>query len=100
MTAAELQELKEILVNACQRHPIRRLVLFGSMARSTASESSDIDLLVDFEPHAEIGLLALSRMRRELSEALGRSVDLVPQDGLKPAVAREVLRDGEVLYPT
>jgi hypothetical protein len=54
-------------------------------------EDSDIDLLVSFEPGAPVGFPALARRGRELSELLGRPVDLVPRDGLKPAIRDEVL---------
>jgi predicted nucleotidyltransferase len=82
----------------CQRNQIRRLALFGSVLRDDFGPSSDVDVLVAFEPGARVGFLALGRMQRELSAILGRPVDLVPIEGLKPMVREEVLPRAEVLY--
>ncbi|RPH58501.1 MAG: nucleotidyltransferase, partial [Chloroflexi bacterium] len=59
----------------CQRYQVRRLALFGSTVRGEARADSDIDLLVAFQPGAQIGLITLSRMQRELSEMFQRRVD-------------------------
>jgi predicted nucleotidyltransferase len=82
----------------CQRYQVRRLAMFGSAARGEARPESDVDLLVAFEPGAQIGFLALGRMRRELSEIFHRPVDLVPQDGLKPVIREQVLAEARELY--
>jgi len=60
--------------------------------------NSDIDMLVEFEPDARVGFMTLARMRRELSELLGRTVDLVPESGLKPLIRDDVLDSAKVLY--
>ena len=57
----------------------------------------EVDLLVDFEPEAHVGLLALGRLQRELTALFGRQVDLVPVLGLKPIVRAEVLATRELL---
>jgi len=82
----------------CQRYQVRRLALFGSTVRGEARADSDIDLLVAFQPGAQIGLITLSRMQRELSEMFQRRVDLVPQDGLKPVIRESVLAEAQELY--
>ncbi|MFP3897671.1 MAG: nucleotidyltransferase family protein [Anaerolineales bacterium] len=82
----------------CRRHRVRSLAVFGSVLRDDFRPDSDVDLLVEFESDAEIGFMALSRMRRELSELLGRPVDLVPRQGLKPRIRESVLSDAETLY--
>jgi predicted nucleotidyltransferase len=56
--------------------------VFGSILRDDFSPGSDIDVLVGFQPGAQVGLLALSRMQWELFELLQRPVDLVPRNGL------------------
>jgi len=96
----EVEQLRKAVAAPCRRYPVRRLRLFGSLARNEGSDSSDVDLLVTFEPGAKVGLLMLARMQRELSELLGLNVDLVPEDGLKPHVAAEVLNDARVLFET
>jgi len=82
----------------CRRHHIRRLAVFGSAVRDDFGPESDVDVLVDFDPAARVGFIALARAARELSELLGRHVDLVPQSGLKPLIRDEVLSEAEVLF--
>jgi predicted nucleotidyltransferase len=84
----------------CRRHRIRRLSLFGSAGREDFGPDSDIDVLVEFEPGARIGFLALSRMQRELAELFQRPVDLVPRSGLKPGIRAQILKEEKVLYET
>lgn len=73
----------------------QRIRLFGSVARGEDSETSDIDLAVDVAP--TVGVFDLLRMRHEAERILGRTVDLVPFDGLKPAVAESVEREAITL---
>jgi len=82
----------------CRKRHIRRLAVFGSALREGFGPDSDVDVLVEFEPEARVGFLALARAARELSAILGRRVDLVPQGGLKPLVRDEVLAEAEVLF--
>jgi len=82
----------------CRKHFIRRLAVFGSALRRDFGPESDVDILVEFESSARVGFLALARASRELSEIIGRRVDLVPQGGLKPLIREEVLAEAEVLF--
>jgi predicted nucleotidyltransferase len=82
----------------CRRHHIRSLSLFGSVLREDLRPDSDADVLVEFEPDAQVGFIALSRMQRELAELLQRPVDLVPKEGLKPKIREAVLSSAEVVY--
>jgi predicted nucleotidyltransferase len=65
--------------------------VFGSSARGTDTESSDVDLLVDLSP--EVGIVGLIGLEREVGEILGREVDVVPAAILKPDVAVETLAE-------
>jgi uncharacterized protein len=87
------------LAQFCRKHHIRRLSLFGSMLTDTAGPDSDIDLLVEFEPGCEPGLLGLASMEAELGAMLGANkVDLrTPQD-LSRHFRDQVLRNAEVQY--
>ncbi len=86
------------IINFCRRYRVRRLALFGSVLRDDFRPDSDIDVLVDFEPDAQIGFMTLNRMQRELSELLQRPVEIVPQEGLKPRIRQSVLSSAEVVY--
>lgn len=88
----------EQLALLCRRHHVQRLALFGSVLREDFRADSDIDVLVTFEPNAEVGFLALGRLRRELEALFNRPVDLVPQDGLKPVIRESILAGAEQLY--
>jgi len=61
--------------------------VFGSVARGQDTSESDIDILVDLSPRSS--LVTLGRLERELGDLLGVSVDVVPADGLRPAVRAE-----------
>ena len=82
----------------CQRFQVRELALFGSAASGELKGASDIDILVEFFPSAEIGFMELSKMQRELSAALNRHVDLVPKGGLKPRIRESVIASSRILY--
>ncbi|SRR3990172_5139270 len=86
------------LAEFCRRNRIRRLSLFGSVLRDDFRPDSDVDVLVEFEPETMVGFMALSRMQRELSELLGRRVDLVPRNGLKPVIRDSVLASAVDVY--
>ncbi len=86
------------IADFCRRHHIRRLSIFGSVLREDFRPDSDADVLIEFEPEAQVGFIALSQMQRELSELLQRPVDLVPREGLKPIIREAVLSSSEVVY--
>ncbi len=90
---------KEQIADFCRRRHIRRLAIFGSALRSDFNESSDIDILVEFEPEHSPGLFGMARMERELSALLGgRKVDLRTPEDLSRYFRQEVLNEAEVQY--
>ena len=94
LTPNVLKAIKDL----CERYRVRELSIFGSALREDFRRDSDIDLLVEFEPEAQIGFMTLSRMQRELSAVLNRPVDLVPKSGLKPKIREMVISSAKVLY--
>ena len=82
----------------CQRHHICRLALFGSALRGQDDSDSDLDLLVEFEPYHPVGFLRLAALERELSEILGRSVDLRTAPELSHYFREDVVRNARVWY--
>jgi predicted nucleotidyltransferase len=87
------------LARLCEANRIRRLALFGSQLKGTATPDSDVDLLVEFFPDARPTLLDMARIEIDLSQALGgRKVDLrTPQD-LSRYFRDEVVRTAQVQY--
>ena len=88
----------DTLADFCRRNHIRRLSLFGSQLKGTARPDSDIDLLVEFEPAHIPGLLGIAGMEIELSELVGRKVDLRTAGDLSRYFRDEVVRHAEVQY--
>jgi len=75
------------------------LALFGSVLTDRFSESSDIDVLVQFRPEERVGFFRLADMGAQLSGVLGgRKVDLRTPMDLSRHFRAEVLRDELVLY--
>lgn len=70
---------------------VKDLWLFGSAARAELKASSDIDILVDFA--VPVTLFDFARLRRRLEALLGRPVDLVTRDALKPQLRERILRE-------
>ncbi len=98
MAKAHIDIPKERIAEFCRRNHIRRLALFGSVLRDDFTPESDVDVLVDFEPDARVGLLGLARMEIELSELLGRRVDLNTPGFLSDYFRDEVLTEAEIQY--
>jgi predicted nucleotidyltransferase len=88
----------EALAAFCRQNRIRRLSLFGSVLRDDFRPDSDIDVLVEFEPGAVVGLFDIARMERELSPLLGRRVDLRTPGDLSHYFRASVLAMAKVQY--
>src|SRR5205085_2041362 len=88
----------DIVREICLRYDVIELALFGSVLRKDFRNDSDIDVLVEFKPDAQVGFLALLQMQRELATIFRRPVDLVSKAGLKPRIRQEVLSTMKVLY--
>lgn len=93
-TPEQLARIREI----CHRNGVSKLLLFGSALGPSFRADSDLDVLVEFEPAARIGLVEFVRLKHELEAVLDRPVDLVPRRGLKPAIRDHVLQHTELLY--
>jgi predicted nucleotidyltransferase len=88
---------KHKIADFCRRHHIRKLAVFGSALRDDFRPDSDLDVLVEFDPKHTPGL-AFFGMEQELSEMLGRKVDLNTPQFLSPYFRDQVLAEAEVQY--
>ncbi len=95
---AKLQLPLEAIRAYCQQRPIRRLSLFGSALRDDFSPESDIDLLVEYAPGADLDAFETIRQQREISELIGRPVDLGTPQTLSPYIRQEVIDSAEPIY--
>jgi predicted nucleotidyltransferase len=82
----------------CRRNHIRKLSLFGSVLTPRFRSESDIDIMVEFEPDRIPGLFGVGRMERELSEQLGRKVDLRTAEDLSRHFRAEVVGSALLQY--
>jgi uncharacterized protein len=80
-----------------RRNRIRKLALFGSVLRDDFTPDSDVDVLVEFEPDARVGLRFFA-LEQELSELLGRKVDLNTPGFLSRYFRDQVIAEAEVAY--
>lgn len=96
---ARIEYDREAVARFCRAHHIRKLSLFGSVLRDDFGPNSDVDLLVEFEPSAKVGLFDIARMELELSPLFGgRKIDLrTPQD-LGRHMRERVVSSAEGVY--
>ena len=78
-----------------ERHGVRNVRVFGSMARGDADDASDVDLLVSLAPD-KTGL-ALGALLMDVQSLLGRRVEVLTESGLHPAIRDRVLKEAQPL---
>ena len=88
----------ERIAEFCRRNPIRRLAFFGSVLRDDFGPQSDVDVLVEFAPQAQVTLIDMVRMQDELSEIIGRHVDLRTMGFLSRYFREAVVAEAEVEF--
>jgi hypothetical protein len=86
-----LQNKREDILSIASRYGAYNILIFGSVARDEADESSDIDFLVEMEP--DRSLLDMGGLLMELRELLGMNVDIVTKNGLKSRIRENVLKE-------
>jgi len=79
--------------NRLKRFSVKDLYLFGSIARDEAIDGSDVDILVEFQPDAKIGLFQFARLQRFLCELLECNVDLATADALHKDLKEDILKE-------
>ena len=89
---------KDRIADFCRRHRIKKLSLFGSILRPDFRPDSDVDVLVEFEAGAKVGLIKLAGIELELSALLGRKVDLNTPGFLSRYFRAQVLAEAQVQY--
>jgi predicted nucleotidyltransferase len=81
----------------CQRYHVRRVALFGSVTRDDFGPESDVDVLVEFQPGARVGLQFIT-LQDELAALFGRPVDLNTPGFLSPHFRERILREATPIY--
>ncbi len=88
-----LQRLREHKDEIRRRFGVKSLAVFGSVARGEAGPESDVDILVEFDADAHVGLFKMVELKEFLEEILGCPVDIVTLDGLRPWMRERVQRE-------
>jgi predicted nucleotidyltransferase len=95
---------KETVIRTLRAHEaelraegISHVYLFGSVARGEADEKSDVDLFYDYEPE-RFGFLQFMRIRELAPEIIGRSVDIMPRDGIWSRIRSDVERSAIKIF--
>jgi predicted nucleotidyltransferase len=74
-------------------HHVRHIAVFGSTARDQATPHSDVDLLVEFDPEARVGLFAFVRLLDFLSDVMDTRIDLATPGALRPEMREEIVSE-------
>jgi len=82
----------------CEANGIQRLSFFGSVLRDDFHQDSDIDILVEFDSSRRVGFLAMARMEIELTQILGRKVDMRTPAELSRYFREDVIKVARVQY--
>jgi len=91
------QSVNRTIIEYLESYNPERIGIFGSYAREEDGENSDIDILVRFKE--TISLLDLARIHRELSNALGKKVDVITEPALKnEKLKRYIYQDLQIIY--
>ena len=94
-TDALLKTKRDEILRIAAKHGARNVRVFGSAARGEAGPDSDIDLLVDMEPGRS--LLDLGGLWADLTELLGRKVDIVTERSIYWLLRRRILKEARPL---
>jgi len=92
-----IKTIKKAVVPILRRAGVRKSAVFGSVARGESGKHSDIDMLIQ-QPRGKFSLLDLVGLEMELSEELGKKVDLLTYDGIHHLVKDYILRDAVTIY--
>jgi len=89
-----LKEVEDILRDnkkeLRRRFGVRKIGIFGSYASGSATNKSDIDILVDIERPS--GIFELMDLQDYLAKLLGKKIDIATSNSLKPLIKKEILR--------
>jgi len=88
-----LWRLREHRDELRKRFGVKSLAIFGSVARGEAGPDSEVDVLVEFDPRAHVGIFKMAELKEFSEKLLGCSVDIVTPDGLRPWMRERVQKE-------
>ena len=87
----QLESIKKKIVPVLEEAGVSSASVFGSYARGENKKNSDVDILV--KPPKSMSLFGIVGLKEKLEKVLGKSVDLVEYNSIKPSIEKYVLRD-------
>ncbi len=91
----DIEEIKRKILPILQRYGVKKIGLFGSCIREEMREDSDIDILVEIED--DISLLEFVGVKLEIEEELGKEIDLVEYNTIKPLLRERILKEQVII---
>ena len=92
---AHIEQIKRKILPILQRYRVKKVGLFGSYVRGEMRDNRDIDILVEIKK--DISLLDFVGLKLELEESLGKKVDLVEYNTIKPVLRERILNEEVVI---
>jgi predicted nucleotidyltransferase len=93
-----ISQIKSKVLPVFTGKPIKRAFVFGSFARKENTDQSDLDIMIELDPKASIGLIEFINIQIELEKQFGLKVDLVSADGLSPHIQPFIELDKKQIY--
>jgi len=91
MNIDDVRRLIEPDESALRARGVTALYVFGSVVRGDSKPTSDVDLIVDYDPGSNFNLIDLAAIRRNLSDRFGVNVDVVTRNGIHRRIRERVL---------
>ncbi len=85
-----IEKIKEKILPILKKHNIKKAGIFGSYVRGEQKKDSDIDILVEIQE--DISLIDFVGIKHEIEDAIGKKVDLVEYDTIKPMLKKDILK--------
>lgn len=92
------QKIKEAVENDPLRNNIQRVSIFGSYIHEDFKNDSDVDILIEFTPTANIGFFKLAQIKRNMEKHADKEVDLLTPEAISKHFREEVLKEAETIY--
>ncbi|MFP4091921.1 MAG: nucleotidyltransferase family protein [Cyclobacteriaceae bacterium] len=90
-------DLRKVLSDYFSTQPVLKAYLFGSYAKLSQTQASDIDILIELDPEVPIGMEYV-QMYLDLKRLTGKEVDLVTEKSLSPYIRKDIEKEMKLVY--
>ncbi len=91
----KLDQIKKKVQPILNKHDVKKADFFGSLVKGNANQSSDIDILIEFDNKKKKTLLDLVALKNDLEAQLNKKVDVITYDSLNPLLKDKILKERE-----